>query len=130
MDVISTRRDQFLHAITVRGDIDLATSGDLLMRLLMLAGPVSGRVALDLSQVTFIDCAGLRALIALDHHARTTGGRAHVTAVSLPVARLFELVGLHGDPAHVLAPSDLVPEAAQCGTALDGGLGAWPMAAV
>jgi anti-anti-sigma factor len=118
MDVISTRRDPFLHAITVRGDIDLATAGDLLLRLVMLAGPATAPIALDLSQVTFIDCAGLRTLIALDHHARTAGGSVHITAASLPVARLFELVGLHGDPAYVLAPPD--PDATQCDTARDG----------
>jgi anti-anti-sigma factor len=127
MDVISTRRDQFLHAITVRGDIDLATAGDLLLRLVMLAGPATGRIALDLSQVTFIDCAGLRTLIALDQHARTTGGSVHVSAASLPAARLFELVGLHADPAYVLAPPH--PDAVQRAATLDGRPGAWPMAA-
>jgi anti-anti-sigma factor len=127
MDVISTRRDQFLHAITVRGDIDLATAGDLLLRLVMLTGPATGRIALDLSQVTFIDCAGLRTLIALDQHARTTGGSVHVSAASLPAARLFELAALHADPAYVLAPPD--PDAAPCAAALDGRPGAWPLTA-
>jgi len=123
MDVISTRRDQLLHAITVRGEIDLATAGDLLLRLLMLVGPATGPIALDLSQVTFIDCAGLRTLIALYQHAHTAGGSVHVAAASLPVARLFELVRLHADPDFVLAPPDLA-------AALDGRPGAWPMAAV
>ena len=91
----------------MRGDIDLATAGDLLLRLLMLAGPASGAIALDLSQVTFIDCAGLRTLIALDRHARSTGGSVHVAAVSLPVARLFELIALHADATYALASPDL-----------------------
>lgn len=123
MDVISTRRDEFLHAITVRGEIDLATAGDLLLRLVMLAGPATGPIALDLSQVTFIDCAGLRTLTALDRHVRTSGGRVHVAAASLPVARLFELAGLHADPDCVLAPPD--PAAV-----VDGRSRVWPMAAV
>lgn len=132
MDVISTRRDQFLHAITVRGDIDLATAGDLLLRLLMLAGPASGAIALDLSQVTFIDCAGLRTLIALDRHARSTGGSVHVSAVSLPVARLFELIALHADATYAtytLARPDL--DDPQCTAAPDRSpRQAGPMAAV
>jgi anti-anti-sigma factor len=128
MDVISTRRDQFLHAITVRGDIDLASAGDLLLRLVMLVGPATGPIALDLSQVTFIDCAGLRTLIALDRHARTTGGSVGVAAVSSPVARLFELVAQYGNPAYVLAPPG--PDAAQRAAACEGRPDAWPMAAV
>ncbi|HEV3172106.1 MAG TPA: STAS domain-containing protein [Actinocrinis sp.] len=122
MDVISTRRDEFLHVITVRGEVDLATAGDLLLRLLMLAGPATGTVALDLSQVAFIDCAGLRALTALDRHVRTRGGSVHVAVASLAVARLFELVGLHARPDCVMAPPD--PAAA-----LDGRSGVWPVAA-
>ncbi len=118
MDVVSTRCDKYLHAITVRGDVDLATAGDLFLRLVMLAGPATGRVALDLSQVVFIDCAGLRTLVAFDRHARTLGGSVHVAAASLPVARLFELAALHAGPAYVLAPPDL--DAAQPVATLDG----------
>jgi anti-anti-sigma factor len=118
MDVISTRRDKFLHAITVRGDIDLAAAGDLLLRLLTLAGPATGPIALDLSQVTFIDSAGLQTLVALDRHARAAGGSVHVAAASLPVARLFELAALHASPADVLNPPDL--DAARSGDTLDG----------
>ena len=118
MDVISTRRDKFLHAITVRGDVDLATAGDLFLRLVMLAGPATGAIALDLSQVVFIDCTGLRTLIAFDQHARTIGGSVCVAAASLPVARLFELAALHAGPAYVLTPPDL--DAAQRAAACDG----------
>jgi anti-anti-sigma factor len=127
MDVISTRRDQYLHAITVRGDLDLATAGDLLLRLLMLAGPTTGPITLDLSQVTFINCAALRTLLALDHHARTTGGTVRITAASLPVARLFELVALHGDPTCLLPPTD--PDTMQSTATLDERPQTWPMTA-
>ncbi len=128
MDGISTWRDQFLHAITVRGDVDLAAAGDALVRLLMLAGHASGAIALDLSQVTFIDCSGLRTLIALDRHARSTGGSVHVAAVSLPVARLFELIALHADAAYALDPPDL--DDPQHAAALDRRPQTWPMAVV
>jgi anti-anti-sigma factor len=128
MDVTSTQRDELLHAITVRGDIDLATAEDLLQRLVLLAGPATGPVALDLSEVTFIDCAGLRSLIALDRHARASGGSVRVAAASLPVARLFELVALHRGPAYVLTAPGL--DAAQRTVAFDGRPQAWPLAGV
>jgi anti-anti-sigma factor len=114
MDVYPTRRDEHVHMISVRGDIDLATAADLLARLRMLAEPASGPILLDLSQTTFIDCAGLRTLWAFDQHVAAAGGSVHVAAVSLPVARLFELAALHGDAARIPAPPapDPVPRSA------------------
>ena len=61
MDVFPTRRDEHLHVISVRGDVDLATAGDLLLQLRLPAGPASGPILLDLSETTFMNCAGLRA---------------------------------------------------------------------
>jgi anti-anti-sigma factor len=90
--------------IAVRGEVDLATAGDLLLRLRILAGPASGPILLDLSQTTFMDCAGLRALQAFDQYVAAAGGSVHVAAVSLPVARLFELTALLGDAAQIPAP--------------------------
>jgi len=117
MDVFPTRRDEHVHMISVRGDVDLATAADLLARLRMLAEPASGPILLDLSQTTFIDCAGLRALWAFDQHVVAAGGSVHAAAVSLPVARLFELAALNGDatripapPAHDPAPRSAAPQ--------------------
>jgi anti-anti-sigma factor len=128
MDVFPTRRDEHIHMIAVRGEIDLATAGDLLLRLRMLADPVSGPILLDLSQITFINLAGLRALRAFDHHVATAGGSVHVAAVSLPVARLFELVALHQDDARIPDPPalDTVPRPA----ATQQRPGAWAIAGV
>jgi anti-anti-sigma factor len=107
MDAFSTRRDEHMHVISVRGDVDLATAGDLLLRLRTLAGPASGPLLLDLSQTTFMDCAGLRALQSFDRYVAAAGGSVHVAAVSLPVARLFELVGLLEDAERVPASPEL-----------------------
>ncbi len=109
MDVISLGPEQSPQAVSaaVRGEVDLATAADLLLRLQLLAGPVSCEIALDLSQVTFIDCSGLRALVALDRQVRTVGGRVRVTAASVSVARLFELVRPCGEDRELLAPLEL-----------------------
>ena len=103
MDVFPTRRDEHVYAISVRGDVDLATAGDLLLELRILAGPASVPILLDLSQTTFMDCAGLHALRAFDQYVAAAGGSVHVTAVSLAVARLFELVGLQEGEAEAPA---------------------------
>lgn len=125
MDVLSLGSEHSPQAVSaaVRGEIDLATADDLLLRLLMLAGPASGEVTLDLSQVTFIDCSGLRALIALEQHVRAAGGRVRVSALSAPVARVFELAHPYGH--HLLAPP--APAAVHRATAPDEA--ARPMAA-
>ncbi|HEU5429139.1 MAG TPA: STAS domain-containing protein [Actinocrinis sp.] len=110
MDVYFTRRDERAHMISVRGEVDLATAGDLLLRLRMLAGTASEPILLDLSQITFIDCAGLRTLRAFDHHVATVGGSVHVAAVSVAVARLFELASSCGQAPWTPAPA--VPDTA------------------
>jgi anti-anti-sigma factor len=127
MDVFPTRRDGHVHTITVHGDIDLATAGDLLRQLRMLVGTAAGPILLDLSQIAFIDTAGLRALQALDRYVTAAGGSVHVAAVSLPVARLFELAAmLYGDVAQIPAPPAL--DTAPPLVASRERLGAWPVA--
>ena len=114
MDVYFTRRDEHAHMISVRGEVDLATAGDLLLRLRMLVGSASEPILLDLSQITFMDCAGLRTLRAFDHYVATVGGTVHVAAVSVAVARLFELAAPCGHAPWPPAPPapDAVPHPA------------------
>lgn len=104
IDAFLSGTDENNPMITVRGETDLATADDLLIRLVVLAGAATGKITLDLSQVTFMDCAGLRTLAAIDRHVTANGGSIRVAAVSPEVARLFELVGPHGALPHILAP--------------------------
>jgi len=93
VDAYVSSSDKTQIMITVRGEIDLAVAEGLRRRLVALAHPATGRIVLDLSRVTFVDCAGLHALIAIDHHVRDRSGTVYVAAASPVVARLFELVG-------------------------------------
>ena len=76
-------------ALSASGEIDLATKDRLGAALAALLDD-ERPLLLDLSQVTFIDCSGLRVLQA--------AGRAHhrfaVVAPSDAVARLLELSGV------------------------------------
>jgi anti-anti-sigma factor len=92
MDVFPSRNDQGRSSIAVTGDIDLGTAEDLLVRLTALIGSPRHEISLDLSGVTFIDCAGLRTLTAIDARTRANGTSIRLTAMSPAVARLFELV--------------------------------------
>ena len=93
MDAFLSGSDEHHSVITVRGETDLGNAGDLLTRLVLLVGAAAKQIALDLSQVTFMDCSGLRTLAAIDRHVSMSGGSMRVAAVSPAVARLFELVG-------------------------------------
>jgi ABC-type transporter Mla MlaB component len=46
----------------------------------------------NLTQVDFMDCAGLRMLAAINQHIKTRGGSMRVVAASPAVTRLFELI--------------------------------------
>jgi len=81
---------------------------------------------LDLSQTTFMDCAGLRASRAFDQNVAAAGGSVHVAAASLPVARPFELVGLLEDAAQV--PASPKPGTLPAPTAHERSPEAWAIA--
>ena len=93
MDVFPSGHDQGRSIITVTGDIDLGNADDLLVRLTALIGSARRNIGLDLSGVTFIDCSGLRTLIAVNGHVRANGATTRLTAMSPAVVRLLELVG-------------------------------------
>lgn len=93
MDAQVSGRDENRLMISVRGEVDLATVDELFQRLIVLAQLTTGQIALDLSEVTFMDCAGLHMLSALDRHVRARGGAMSVAETSAMVARLFELAG-------------------------------------
>jgi anti-anti-sigma factor len=90
--------------ITLRGEIDLTNTDDLLRRLVDLAHPATGRIALDLSEVGFMDCAGLHMLVAIERHIRAGGGSVRIVAASPAVTRLFELISQVGGSPSAFAP--------------------------
>ncbi|MGW3042713.1 STAS domain-containing protein [Kitasatospora sp. NPDC001159] len=75
-----------------RGEIDLATAPRL-RRKPARALAERHEVVLDLSEVTFMDCAGLDALVQARDLADRTGARLVLHGVAHPVARLLRLTG-------------------------------------
>jgi anti-anti-sigma factor len=76
------------------GDIDMAVSDDLRVRLTTLVDRGRTRLVLDLGAVTYIDSAGLGALVAAMKHARADGGDIRVCALASDVRALFEMTRL------------------------------------
>lgn len=93
--------------VAVSGEIDLQSGPQLLDRLRSITWRHGARLALDLTGVTFIDCAGISVLLAARRRARLQGGSLRVLHASPRVRRVIALTGLQ----QVLMPTAL-PEAA------------------
>jgi anti-sigma B factor antagonist len=82
------------HAIAaVAGEIDIFTAARLRERLFELAAS-SRHVVIDLDQVSFIDSAGLSALVGAANRAAAHGGSLHVVCACPKILKLFRLTGL------------------------------------
>ncbi|MEU3671759.1 MULTISPECIES: STAS domain-containing protein [Streptomyces] len=78
-------------SVCVRGDVDFDNAATL--RTALLAALVShrGSLLVDLSQVSFCDCAGLHTLLTARTASRRAGRSLHITASGRPVERLLQL---------------------------------------
>ncbi len=90
---IGVRSEQGHAIATVAGEIDISTVTRLRERLFELAA--SGRpLVIDLDQVSFIDSAGLSALVGTANRAAAYGSSLHVVCADPKIRKLFRLTGL------------------------------------
>ena len=80
--------------VTVSGDIDISTAGQLRERLTALAADGCPLV-IDLNPVTFIGAAGLGVLALAASRATAHGGTLRVASDRYQTRRLFHITGLH-----------------------------------
>jgi anti-anti-sigma factor len=78
----------------VSGDVDIATAPRLRETLLLAIQRHGPAISVDLQGVTFLDCAGVNALLAAERRARLEGGKVQVTRSSAPAWRVITLLGL------------------------------------
>ena len=81
--------------VTISGEIDIQSSPQLRDQLLRIIRRHGARLALDLSGVTFMDCADINVLLAAHRHARLKGGWVRVLRASRRARKVFMLTGLH-----------------------------------
>jgi len=92
---IRVRRDRGYAIVAVAGEVDIATVTGLRERLFELAA--SGRtLVVDLDQVSFIDSAGLAALVGAARRAAAHGASLQVVCTRPRTRQLFRLTGLDG----------------------------------
>jgi anti-anti-sigma factor len=81
--------------VAVSGEVDVCTEAALQQALLRIMREHGARLLLDVSGVSFMDCAGLRALLTTRRRAELRGGFVRLIAVSRAVRRIIELTGAH-----------------------------------
>jgi anti-anti-sigma factor len=98
--------------VAVTGEVDLATATILRDRLFdVLDGQSPSLLEVDLAGVTFLDCAGLGALVAASSAAVRTGRQMRVTHPQRTVRRVLAVTGLLTLlPAGIDQPEPLVSE--------------------
>jgi anti-sigma B factor antagonist len=90
---IGIRHERAYAIVTVTGEIDISTVTRLRERLFELAA--GGRpLVVDLDQVSFVDSAGLAALVGAAKRAAAHGGSLHVICAQPQIRQLFRRTGL------------------------------------
>jgi len=80
--------------VTVRGEVDLATSPELELSVSRAFEGAPSLVVLDLEALTFIDSSGLRVLVSLAHEATSRGTSLALRAVPSHAQRVLDVTGL------------------------------------
>jgi anti-anti-sigma factor len=95
LEVTIVREDD-IATVTVRGEIDLATSTRLNRELDIALDepPPPARLRIDLAGVTFMDTTGVAVLLKARRRALELGARFSVSSTSPTIGRLLEITGL------------------------------------
>jgi anti-anti-sigma factor len=87
-------RDPATAVLRISGDLDHAARDDATAALRWLEGAAPRVAVIDLQQVTFMDCGGLRFLIEAQERAGAGGWRLLVVPPPPPADRVLEITGL------------------------------------
>ena len=93
LDVTQEDLDERTHVISLRGELDVSTVPALAepLRKAIAAGKTA--VAIDLSELTFLDSTGLMVLLNGLRRVMRQGGRLAIACTNPTVLRLFEITG-------------------------------------
>lgn len=82
------------RVLAVAGALDADNVGTLRQALRLGEESASAVTVLDLGAVTFMDSSAINVLVAANRDATAAGGRLRMAALSGPVQRVVEIVGL------------------------------------
>ena len=84
--------------ITLAGEFDLSTAPCLDEELGSAADCHTNAVVLDMSALTFMDCAGLRAVFAFTDRVRARGWLLRIVSPPAHIARVLTLIDAEREP--------------------------------
>ena len=90
---VSVDRGDAEVRLTLEGELDLASVGELEERLAAALADAPGRVVVDLRRLAFIDSSGLRTIIQGDATARAEGIELVLYPGGDSIQRVFALTG-------------------------------------
>ena len=93
---LSTRRYDGTVTVTVAGELDVAAAPGLKSYLHKILAADPGRIIINLSRVSFIDAAGLGALVALRNRAEQQHTALLLADVPAAMSRVMKLLRLDG----------------------------------
>jgi anti-anti-sigma factor len=80
--------------VSLKGELDLSSVGKVEEELARVEADGPAVLVLDLSQLSFLDSTGLRAVVTADERARTNGRRLVIVRGPDPVQRVFAITRL------------------------------------
>jgi anti-anti-sigma factor len=90
-----TTQDSGGHVtVSLKGELDLSSVGKVEEELERVEKDGPSVLVLDLSQLSFLDSTGLRAVVTADERARSNGRRLVVVRGPDPVQRVFAITRL------------------------------------
>jgi anti-sigma B factor antagonist len=92
---ITDAREGDRAVVTVSGEIDIATAGQVREALLRAGETGAPEVVVDLSDVSFMDSTGLNALVVAHKAIGGDGRRLVIVCPDGPARRAIDVSGLH-----------------------------------
>jgi anti-sigma B factor antagonist len=86
--------DGEVHVVSVSGELDLHTAGELSAELEGVIARRPKRIVVDLGGVTFLDSTALGALVTAAKHARAVGAPTLVVTDDPHTLKIFRITGL------------------------------------
>ncbi len=95
MEVEASRKGKRAHA-RLSGELDHHSANDVRAKLdKLIEDPSILELVLDLSGVTFMDSSGLGVILGRYRTVTARGGRVLLSAVPVPIDRIFRMSGLY-----------------------------------
>jgi serine/threonine-protein kinase RsbW len=93
VEISKSVHEDNIMVLEIKGEVDAYTSQDLNKTLADVLGDGYHQIVVEVSQMTFISSAGIRALLYAQREAVQLGGEVRLVGPTDQVRRIFEIAG-------------------------------------